>query len=124
VQPEDAVHFTALKSLTALHTYNCLNIGDLAAAAMACHLPALRVLALVDCGLASPALWPSISMATGLKGLSIDALLLDGAALGLLTKLTRLASLKGPSVVASVEDYERFRAAMPALVEAPNAPAG
>jgi hypothetical protein len=63
-------------------------------------------------------------MATGLEQLSVNTLVLDAAALGLLTKLTKLTTLKGPSVVATAEDYQRFQAAMPALVEAPDAPEG
>jgi hypothetical protein len=129
VQPEDAVHFTALKSLTALHMYNCWNITDMAVVAIVLHLTNLRVLELIDCDLDSPALWPVVGLATGLERLCLDSapnstLLLDAAALGLLTGLTRLTSLTGPHVLAPVGAYNSFLAAMPTLVEAPQAPAG
>jgi hypothetical protein len=129
VQPYDAVHFTALKSLTALHMYNCWNISDMAVVAIVLHLSNLRVLELIDCALESPALWPAVGLATGLERLCLDSapnntLLLDATALGLLTGLTRLTSLTGPHVLAPAAAYDAFLAAMPALVEAPPAPAG
>lgn len=125
VQPEDAVHFTALKSLTALHLYNCWKLGDVAAAGIACHLSNLRVLELIDCGLESPVVWPAVGMCTSLESLCIDSapntpLRLDESTLHLLTNLTRLTSLTGPEVRMTAQAFDSFCAAsLPALVRKP-----
>lgn len=104
VQPEDAVHFTALKALTALHLYNAWALGDVAVAAIAVGLAgSLRVLELIDCGLDSAVVWPAVAACSSLESLCIDSapnnlLRLDGSTLHLLTNLSRLTSLTGPEV--------------------------
>jgi hypothetical protein len=124
VQSEDAVHFTALKSLTALHLYNCWNLGDVAAVAIVCHLSNLRVLELIDCGVQSPAVWPAVGMCTALESLCIDSapnnpVRLDESTLHLLTNLTRLTALTGPEVRLTAQAHDSLFAALPALVRMP-----
>jgi hypothetical protein len=121
IEASDAIQFTALTSLTALHMSFIPTLQDTAAGALACRLPNLRVLHLSDCGVGIPVLW-LVGMATGLESLHISSLpplLLDVSALGFLTGLTRLTSLKGPVVTASPEAFRGFPAAMPALVVTP-----
>jgi hypothetical protein len=127
VQPEDAVHFTALKSLTALHLYNAWNLGDVAAAAIAVSLSGnLRVLELIDCGLESPVLWPAVGTCTSLESLCIDSapnnlLRLEASTLHLLTNLSRLTALTGPEVWGlTAREFDAFCAEkLPALVVKP-----
>jgi hypothetical protein len=124
VRPEDAVHFTALKGLTALHLYNCWNLGDVAAVAIVCRLSNLRVLELIDCGLESPVVWPAVGMCTSLESLCIDSapnnpVRLDESTLHFLTNLTRLTALTGPEVRVTAEAFDSFCAALPALVRMP-----
>jgi hypothetical protein len=129
LEPSDAVRFTALTCLTALVMYNIWCSDQTpsptsTAGALACRLPNLCVLELVDCGIDGTGLW-LFGSATGLESLCVisdPCVNLDATAMGLLTGLTRLTSLTGPVVHASVEEYRSFRAAMPALVEAPEEP--
>lgn len=127
IQTEDAVQFTALKSLTALKVYNSWNFGDVAAAAIACSLTSLRVLELIDCGLESPAIWPAVGMCTALESLCVDSapnnlIVLDASILHLLTNLTRLTSLTGPEVHGMTAGaFDNFcTASLPALVQKPH----
>jgi hypothetical protein len=126
LNPCDAVLLTGLKSLTALHMHNVRSLDDATAAAVACRLPNLRAFDLFNCGVGTPVLL-LVGLATGLESLVVrstrSTVVLDAAAMGCLTGLTRLTSLTGPLVRSSVEEYRAFRAAMPALVDAPKEPA-
>ncbi|WIA21858.1 hypothetical protein OEZ85_004234 [Tetradesmus obliquus] len=65
----DALHLTALTSLTGLELWDAAGVDDAAACALALRLKRLQKLNLFDCGLRSAAALPSIATLTGLTGL-------------------------------------------------------
>lgn len=70
IQPSDAMRFTCLTGLTSLDLSYCLQMGDLAAVAVACRLTKLRRLILDADRLENEALWPAVACLTGLEHLS------------------------------------------------------
>ncbi len=123
VQNSDALQFTTLSSLTALHLADAPNVNDLAVTAMVCRLPQLQKLLVWGCRLESPTLWPVFSTATQLIHLEIGACapVLTEESLQLLLPLQQLTYLfvggqQGENI--SDEAWEAFMEAMPVLSSA------
>lgn len=94
INDEDAMHFTALSSLTELELAHLPNIGDLAIAAMMNRLTGLRLLCLHALEISSPLLWPAVACLTNLQRLSCDCCGPTAQTLHLLAPLTNLTSLE------------------------------
>jgi hypothetical protein len=122
LQNSDALQFTALSSLTALHLNETPKVGDLAVSAMICRLPRLQKLQLWGCNLESPTLWPVCATATQLVHLELGSQApdLSEESLQLLLPLQQLTYLfvggqQGENV--SEEAWQAFMDAMPVLEE-------
>jgi hypothetical protein len=95
----DALHLTALTSLTRLEISEAPGVDNTAASALALHLKQLQELQFSDCGLRSAAALPSIATLTGLTRLCLYSTLAVGQLplgrdeLMLLTPLMRLQNV-------------------------------
>lgn len=122
IHNSDALQFTALSSLTALHMNETAKVGDLAVSAIICRLPRLQKLLLWGCKLESPTLWPVCATATQLVHLELgQAPVLSEESLQLLLPLQQLTYLfvggqQGEENV-STGAWQAFIDAMPVLEE-------